>query len=131
LIQSSDIVGLTVGLLVFPVHHPSDSRQLTSDPPQQNSAAPSATQAPLPDLQQPAPLDLQHEYRMVRNHVLSQKDISSGLPAIASIAALRSCMTDLKNAATMYSAAWFEMVRETINEELVGGGFVGLPSVVL
>jgi len=40
-------------------------------------------------------------------------------------------MTDLKNAATMDSAAWFEMVRETIDKELVRGGFVGLPSVVL
>lgn len=41
---------------------------------------------------------------MVREHV-SRKDVASGLPAIASIAALRSGMADLKDAAKVNSEA--------------------------
>jgi hypothetical protein len=80
------------------------------------------------DDQQPTPLDLQHEYSVVREHI-SRKDVDGGLPAIASITALRSCMADLKYAVQMDSEDWFQMVREKIDEELIKGGFAGLPTV--
>jgi hypothetical protein len=38
-------------------------------------------------------------------------------------------MADLKYAVQMDSEDWFQMVREKIDEELIKGGFAGLPTV--
>jgi hypothetical protein len=96
--------------------------------PQQSQRTRSQSKQPTDSLQQPILLDLQHEYGIIREHV-SRKDVDSGLPAIASVAALRDRMADLKNAAKMESEAWFSMVREIIEEELDRAGFAGLPTV--
>jgi hypothetical protein len=114
--KHADDVGVRAPIVQTSSRHP----QSTTDSPQ--------AQHPLADLQQPVPLDLQREYNLVREHI-SRKDIASGLPAIASIAALRSCMVDLRDAAKMKSEAWFLMEREKIDEELIQGGFAGLPMV--
>jgi len=100
---------------------------MTSSP-QKSQRARSQSKQPAESLQQPVFLDLQQKYGVVHEHV-SRKDINSGLPAIASIAALRDCMADLKNAAKMDSEAWVLMVREKIEEELIRAGFVELPMV--
>lgn len=110
------------------VHQPSGQLQSTNDSPRQIQRTSPQAQQPPAILKQPVSLDLQREYNLVREHI-SRKDIASGLPAIASIAALRSCMTDLKDAAKMNSEAWFLMEREKIDEELVQAGFAGLPTV--
>jgi len=102
--------------------------QSVTDSPQQSQCARSQSKQPAECLQQPVLLDLQHEYGVVREHV-SCKDTNSGLPAIASIAALGSCMFDLNNAAKMDSESWFLMVREKIQEELDRAGLTGLPTV--
>lgn len=92
---------------------PPSRYQSTANSPQQSQRTSPQVQKPSADLQQPGPLDLQREYSIVREHV-SRKDIASGLPAIASIAALRSCMADLKDAVKMNSEAWFSIVREKL-----------------
>jgi hypothetical protein len=102
--------------------------QPTTGSPQQSQVVRSQEQQPPAGLQRPVLLDLQREYSIVRERVI-RKDIASGLPAIASVAALRSCMADLKDAAKMNSEAWFLMEREKIDEELIQGGFVGLPTI--
>ena len=38
-------------------------------------------------------------------------------------------MADLKDAVKMSSEAWFLLEREKIDEELVRGGFAGLPTL--
>jgi hypothetical protein len=112
--KQADGVGVRAPIVQQPLGHPPS----TTDGPQRNQHTSPQTQLPLADLQQPVPLDLQREYNLVREHI-SRKDIASGLPAIASIAALRGCMADLKDAAKMNSEAWFLMEREKIDEELV------------
>jgi hypothetical protein len=110
------------------VQQSSRRHQPPTESPQQSQRTSPQAQQPLAEPRQPVPLDLQREYNLVREHI-SRKDIASGLPAIASIAALRSCMADLKDAVKMSSEAWFLLEREKIDEELVRGGFAGLPTL--
>lgn len=104
----------------------SSQQQSASNDPHQSQSARLQSQQPIAGFQQSVLLDLQREYSVVREHV-SRKDTASGIPAIASIAALRSCMSDLKDAAKIDSEAWFLIRREKIDEELIRRGFAGLP----
>lgn len=107
------------------IQQSSSHPQSVINSPQPAQRALSLSKQPAEGLQKPALLDLQHEYGIIREHV-NRKDVDIGLPALASIAALRDCMADLKDAAKMYSEAWFLMVRENIKEGLVRAGFAGL-----
>jgi hypothetical protein len=95
---------------------------------QQHPLARSPSHQPLAGAQQPGQLDFQQAYRVVRNHVIAQKDRDMGLSIIFSNDKLLDCMKSLEAAAKRNDGYLFRLMREVIDEELAGTGFPRLPT---
>jgi len=94
---------------------------------QQRPLATPQLQQPFVRAQQPAQHGLQQAYRVIRGHVIHQKDQDTNLSIMFSNQKLRDYMKSVEASAEMNDQYLFRTMREMVDEELMGAGFPRLP----
>lgn len=102
-------------------------KQSRPDHNQQRPIATPRSRQPLTHAQQTLQHDLQQAYRVIRGHVIHQKDQDTSLSIMFSSQKLSDYMKSVVASVEMSDGYLFRTMREMVDEKLVGAGFPRLP----